>query len=260
MSGARLELDYDDSVARVIIDAPKANILDREMVTSLDEIVSGLAKRSGLRAIVISAEGPHFSYGASIQEHLPDQIAAALGRLSNLLRTLAAAPAPTIAAVRGQCLGGGLELVLACDLILAEEEAHFGIPEIRLGVFPPAASALLPVRIGLARATEMILTGRSFTAIEGHEVGLVAKLAQPGQLEVELESWLESDFVSRSPAALKFAVRALRHRITRALHDELPEYDRMYLDEMMPLGEAEEGIRAFLDKRPAAWSTKGAAV
>lgn len=257
---ARLRFEHDDAVARVTLGAPKANILDREMVTSLDEIFRKLETRSDLKAIVISADGPHFSYGASIQEHLPDQIGEALGRLSNLLRRIAAAPAPTIAAVRGQCLGGAMELVLACDLILAEETAHFGVPEIKLGVFPPAASALLPVRIGLARATEIVLTGRTWTARESHSKELVARLAPDGRLEEELTSWLETDFVPRSPAALRLGARVIRDDVVRALHEKLPEYDRIYLEEMMPLGEAEEGIRAFLEKRPPVWSKREATV
>ncbi|MDX1584639.1 MAG: enoyl-CoA hydratase/isomerase family protein, partial [Thermoanaerobaculia bacterium] len=246
----------DGVVARVVLAAPKANILDREMVTALEGIFTELSSRSDLRAIVIEAEGPHFSYGASIQEHLPDQIGAALERLSNLLRKIAAAPAPTIAAVRGQCLGGGLELVLACDLIVAEENAHFGVPEIKLGVFPPAASALLPVRLGLARATEIVLTGRTWAAKESHSKELVARLAPDGSLGEELSSWIETEFVPRSPVALRFAVRAIRERVVQALEEVLPRLDRMYIEEMMPLGDAEEGIRAFLEKRPAAWSKK----
>lgn len=260
MSKARLEFDHGGRVARVHLAAPKANILDCEMVPELDEIFTDLSARTDLRAIVIGGDGPHFSYGASIQEHMPDQIGAALGRLSNLLRKVASAPAPTIAAVRGQCLGGGMELVLACDLILAEETAHFGIPEIKLGVFPPAASALLPVRMGLARATEIVLTGRIWTAGESHSKELVARLAPDGGLEDELQSWLESDFVHHSPVALRFAVKAIRERVVKALHEDLPRYDQMYLEEMMPLGDAEEGIRAFLEKRLPQWSNREAAV
>jgi len=148
MTKTRLELRRDGCVAHVFLAAPKANVLDATMISELDTIFESLERRRDLCAIVLEADGPNFSFGASVAEHLPEQIEPALARLGALLRRVTAAPAPVIAAVRGQCLGGGLELVLACDLIVAEENAQLGVPEIRLGVFPPAASALLPARVG----------------------------------------------------------------------------------------------------------------
>jgi cyclohexa-1,5-dienecarbonyl-CoA hydratase len=158
---ASLDLVCDGRVARLTLRAPKANILDAVMIANLEDAVSGLEQRRDLHAIVIAADGPHFSFGASVEEHLPEKIAATLASLHGLLRRLIDLPAPTIAAIRGQCLGGGFELALACDLLIAEESAHFGCPEIKLGVFPPAASALLPARIGTARSNGLMLTGDS---------------------------------------------------------------------------------------------------
>ena len=157
---ARLELEHGGRVARVRLAPPKANILDRAMIAELDRICASLAGRRGLVAIVVGGDGPNFSFGASVEEHLPGEIAAVLGELHALLARFLELPAPTIAAMRGSCLGGGLELALVCDLILAEEGAGLGQPEIQLGVFPPAASALLPARIGAGPAAELILTGR----------------------------------------------------------------------------------------------------
>src|SRR5271167_28092 len=162
MSGsnkARLEFEHDGQIARIVLDSPKANIIDQAMMAGLESAFNDLATRRDLKAIVLAGEGPNFSFGASVQEHLPEQISGTLARLHALLRRIAEAPAPTIAAVRGQCLGGGLELTLACDLILAEETAQLGCPEIQLGVFPPAASALLPARIGAGPAASLVLTG-----------------------------------------------------------------------------------------------------
>ncbi|MEE9561941.1 MAG: enoyl-CoA hydratase/isomerase family protein, partial [Thermoanaerobaculia bacterium] len=118
---AKLELTDEGKVARVFLADPRPNILDLAMMQDLTEILDGLADRRDLVAVVLGAEGPNFSFGASVPEHLPDQIGRALTGLHGLIGRLLELPAPTIAAVRGQCLGGGLELVLACDLILAEE-------------------------------------------------------------------------------------------------------------------------------------------
>lgn len=256
---ARLEFDYDGRVARVTLAAPKANILDRAMITALAAAFEELGPRRDLAAIVLSAEGPNFSFGASVEEHLPGQIGEALSALHALLRRLVELPAPIIAAVRGQCLGGGFELVLACDLILAEETAQLGSPEIKLAVFPPAAAALLPVRIGASRASEMVLTGASWTGMMAADFGLAARTAPEGELESQLARWLESDFLPRSPAALRHATRAIRRPIHQALTEDLPEMERLYLDELMREPDATEGIRAFLEKRQPRWSQKGEA-
>ena len=179
----KLEFDHDGQVARVVLAAPKANIVDQTMMAELESAFDRLAARRDLKAIVLTGEGPNFSFGASVQEHLPEQISGTLTRLHALLRQIAEAPAPTIAAVRGQCLGGGFELALVCDLILAEETAQLGCPEIQLGVFPPAASALLPVRIGAGPAAGLVLTGSTLTGTAAAAVGLVNRCAAPGQLE-----------------------------------------------------------------------------
>lgn len=256
MSKARLEFQHDHRVARVVLSAPKANILDETMINELDEIFATLEPRHNLSAIVISGDGPHFSFGASVEEHLPDRIEGALARLSALLRRVASAPAPTIAAVRGQCLGGGFELALACDVIVAEENALLGAPEIRLGVFPPAASALLPLRIGLSRAASMILTGRSCSGVQALQSGLVAHLATEGQLESSLALYLDEYFLHHSLTALRYATRAVRRLVVTALNEDLPELDRIYLHELMREPDAAEGIRAFIERREPQWRRK----
>jgi cyclohexa-1,5-dienecarbonyl-CoA hydratase len=251
---ARLEFSHDDRVARLVLAAPKANVLDRRMMGDLEEACATLANRRDLHAIVLTGEGPSFSFGASVEEHLPGQIGPTLDALDRLLSALLALPAPTLAAVRGHCLGGGFELALACDLILAEETAHLGCPEIKLAVFPPAATALLPARIGAAPAAELLLTGRSWTGVEAAHHGLVTRVAGEGALDDELDAWLEVAFLPLSPAALRHAVAAARRPLRRALDEDLPEHERRYCEELMSEPDALEGLQAFLEKRPPRWS------
>ena len=243
----------DGRVARVIISSPPGNIVDREMLDALRAIVDELIERDDLVAIVLSAEGEDFSFGASIQEHLPDQIGSALESLHRVIRQFVELPAPTIAAVRGRCLGGGLELVLGCDLILAETSAVFACPEIKLGVFPPAASALLPGRIGAGPAAELLLTGATWTGEEAAARGLVARTALPGSLDSALSDWIEAEFLPRSPIGLRYAVQAARRTRVRALKEDLPALEKLYLEGLMLEPDATEGIEAFLEKRPAVW-------
>lgn len=249
----RLQLTNGGSVARLILSAPKGNILDRKMMVDLIETLAGLKWDGKLKMVLIGGEGPHFSFGASVEEHLPDQIARTLVQLRELLRTVAQLPAPALAMVRGQCLGGGLELALACDLIIAEENAQLGLPEIKLGVFPPAGAALLPVRIGASRAASMVLTGASWTAAEAYAAGLVHRIAPAGQLESAVENWLAADFLPRSASALRFAAQAARRLVLRALNHELPSLEELYLNGLMQQPEALEGLQAFLEKRQPRW-------
>ncbi len=251
---ARLELSCNGQVATLVLAAPKANILDREMMRDLDWTLKGLRPGANPKMIIITGEGPSFSYGASVREHLPDEIELTLKQLRELLIALAHAPAPTIAAVRGHCLGGGFELALVCDLILAEETAQFGCPEIKLGVFPPAASALLPVRVGSGWANKIVLTGDTYSGKDLFAAGVVSRLTAGGELEGELERWLASDFLPRSAAALRHGATAARLPVLRALEQDLPLLERIYLDKLMREPDAVEGIRAFLEKREPQWS------
>jgi cyclohexa-1,5-dienecarbonyl-CoA hydratase len=250
---ARLDFTHQGRVARLTLAAPKANIIDVAMIGELDAACGVLAAHRGLVAIAVMADGPNFSFGASVEDHRPAQIERALAAFHGLLRRVAALPAPTIAAVRGLCLGGGWELVLACDLVVAEDDAQFGLPEITLGVFPPAASVLLPARAGAARASALVLTGASITGREAGAMGLAAQVVPTGNLETALDAWLESAFVPRSPAALRFAAVAARADIRRALHEPLQDVERLYLDQLMKEPDAAEGIQAFLEKRPPRW-------
>jgi cyclohexa-1,5-dienecarbonyl-CoA hydratase len=250
----RLEFTHDDHVARITLAAPKANILDRAMIAELDTAFADAAGHP-VCAIVLTAEGPHFSFGASVEEHLPGTIRDTLAALHGLLRAIAHAPAPVIAAVRGQCLGGGFELVLACDLVIAEQTAQFACPEIKLGVFAPAASALLPVKAGRALASRLLLAADSVSGAEAAAQGWVARAVAPGELDAALDRWLETEFLPRSPSSLGYACRAARLRVTEALEHELPMLEHLYLNELMSTPDAVEGIRAFLDKRAPKWSS-----
>jgi cyclohexa-1,5-dienecarbonyl-CoA hydratase len=255
----KLELTHAGQSARVTLAAPKANILDQCMMHELIATLDKLAAQRDLKAIILAGEGANFSYGASVQEHLPEQITNTLLELRRLLLKMGAAHAPLIAAVRGQCLGGALELALACDLIVAEESARFGLPEIKLAVFPPAGAVLLPLRIGCGRAAEMVLTGETWSAAQALASGLINRVFPDGELEVHLDSWLASTFLPRSAAALRLAAEVGRRPWLRILQRELPVLESLYLDDLMEKGEAVEGLRAFLEKRQPSWQKEESA-
>lgn len=254
-SRIRLEFDEEKCVARITLNAPKANIVDRAMIAELTHAFDECAQRD-LCAVVLSAEGEHFSFGASVKEHLPEQITETLFGLHKLIAKMVSTPAPVIATVKGQCLGGGFELVLACDLVLCDETAVFACPEIKLGVFAPAASALLPARIGASRAATMLLTGDSFTAQQGVHLGFVTAFAPAGGLQDLLDTYLDTHFIPRSAVGLRYAALAVRGSVQHAIDYELTRTEGMYLEELMAERDAVEGIHAFLEKRPPKWTKK----
>ena len=235
---------------------PKGNIVTAEMVAALAQALEGLADSPHLKLVTIEGAGGDFSFGASIPEHVPGEIDRVLPQMHELIYGLLDFPAPTAAVVRGRCLGGGFELALACDFIFAERSAVFGLPEIALGVFPPAASALLPARVGAAAATSAILTGATRTADEWRTLGLVERVSEPGSVAADVDRWFDEHLRPRSAAALRHATAAARLSLRHPVGGVLPELERLYLRDLMGTADAAEGIAAFLAKRPARWTDR----
>lgn len=233
---------------------PTGNIVTADMVRSLRSALEGLAENPHLKLITLEGAGNDFSFGASIPEHAPEHIGTVLPDMHGLIYDLLDAPVPTAALVRGRCFGGGFELALACDFIVAEANASFALPEIALGVFAPAASILLPARVGLAQAGPSLLTGAVVTAGEWHTRGLVQQLAAPGGLGAAVDEWFTRTMAPRSAAALRHGVAAMRMPLQIHVRAALPEIERLYLNDLMRTHDAVEGIAAFMAKRPPAWT------
>jgi len=224
------------------------------MIAALHGALMAYRTQTTLRGVLLDAEGPHFSFGASVEEHLPGSCAAMLHELHALILQLVASPVPVLVAVRGQCLGGGLEVAAACHLIFAAPGATLGQPEIKLAVFAPAASCLLPERIGPSRAEDLLFSGRSIGAEEAHRIGLVDALADdPSQAAL---AYFEEHLAPRSASSLRFAVRAARFDFVERVRRKLAEVERLYLEELMATHDAVEGLTAFIAKRPAVWEDR----
>jgi cyclohexa-1,5-dienecarbonyl-CoA hydratase len=238
----------EGQVLSLTLDAPKANILDTKMVLELIAAVEEAAADDGLKAIVIEGAGKHFSFGASVEEHAAEKVGEMLPTFHALFRALSRAAIPTVAVVRGQCLGGGMELASYCSWIFAGEGAAFGQPEIKLAVFPPVASVILPWRLGGGRALDLCVSGRSITAQHARDIGLVHSVsADPGETA---RAFIAEHVLSKSATALRFAERAARHGLSLALDSHLRAIEALYLDELMKTPDANEGIAAFIERRP----------
>jgi cyclohexa-1,5-dienecarbonyl-CoA hydratase len=244
-------LERDGALLRLRLARPKANVVDAAMIAALDSALREHRGRHALRGALLDAEGPHFSFGASVEEHLAERCGAMLASLHALLLAMLEFPAPILVAVRGQCLGGGLEVALAGTQIFAAPEAQLGQPEMKLGVFAPAASCLLPYRIGRGAAEDLLLSGRSISGTEARAIGLVDAVADAP--EAAALAYFDTHLAPKSAAALACAIPAVRAPLVEAVRQRLDELVRLYVDTLMKTRDANEGIAAFLAKRQPMW-------
>jgi len=241
-----------DAFWRVTMGGSKGNILDTTLMDALVDVFERAKRTPALKAVVLEGAGSHFSFGASVEEHLPGQVASMLTRFGSLMYAVLESGVVVLGAVRGQCLGGGLELVSLSHRIFATAEARFGQPEIVLGVFPPAASVLLPDRIGRAHAEDLCLSGRTIFAEEARAIGLVNEIVEGDPAEAALE-WARAHLGPKSATSLRLAVRAVRLGLEDRLRSDLPKLERLYLGTLMQTADAVEGLEAFLAKRKPEW-------
>jgi len=251
-SFVNVEMLDGGAIWHVTFGGSKGNILDSAMVAELTAVFHEAAAARDLKAIVLEGKGHHFSFGASVLEHLPGHEARMLRGFHDMFRALFGASVVTIAAVRGACLGGGLELAAACHRVYATAEAQLGQPEVVLGVFAPVASLLLSERIGRAHAEDLLLSGRTIDGASALKVGLVDGVGND-PLAHALE-YAREMLLDHSASSLRYAVRASRHGLTERFRAEIRELERMYLDELMKTADAVEGLKAFLEKRKPAWT------
>jgi len=243
--------ERDGRLLRLRLDRPKANIIDAGMIAMLDAAFSDVANNPDIHAVLLDHQGPHFSFGASVEEHLPEHCADMLSALHSLIKKILTCPAPVLVAANGQCLGGGLEVALACNLMFVAPDASLGQPEIKLAVFAPAASCLLPRLVGQQAAEDMLLSGRSISGEEAARLGL-ARVAVADPQAAALD-YFDKYLAALSASSLRFAVAAARQRFAAEVSADLDRVEKLYLDGLMNSDDAREGLLAFVEKRMPEW-------
>ncbi len=254
MKKIKLEYAYDETVARIILDDGKGNVLDSIMMHELLDVLDVLKGKPNIKLITFEGAGKHFSFGASVEEHTKERAATMLKTFHKIFYRIIEMGIPTLAKIWGQCLGGGMELALVCNILYADRSAKLGQPEIVLGVFPPPASIILPLKVGNAKAEELLITGRSISASEACALGLINEVFDDKEgLDIALDLWIEKYIVPKSASSLKYAVKAARTNFNTRIGDELPKVEEMYLRQLMNTKDANEGIAAFIEKRKPVW-------
>lgn len=242
----------DDGVRTLTLDRPPVNALGRDLVDDLGKAISHLREDGDARCLVVRSAGKHFSGGADLKERQGMSVGDVrrfVPVLAATFRGLAELPFPTLAAVRGAAVGGGLELALACDLRILAEDATMGLRETALAILPGAGGTQrLPRLIGVGRAKRWIFTARAHSAAEALEDGVADRVVPAAELDHEAERWAKA-IASHGPIALRLAKKAIDGGADLPLPEALRLEWECY-QETLETEDREEGLRAFAEKRP----------
>jgi cyclohexa-1,5-dienecarbonyl-CoA hydratase len=245
---------HNNEIARVVFDNGKGNVLDHVVMEELQLVLEKFRTKTELKLITFEGSGKHFSFGASVDEHRKEAAPEMLRSFHKLFYTLKELSIPTLAKISGQCLGGGMELAIMCNFLFADKTAVLCQPEIILGVFPPPASIIISEKIGLARAEEMIITGKSVNAEEALRYGLLNGVSEnKGSLDADVEAFIFNQILPKSASSLRYAVMSSRIKFNETLEKYLPVLEQLYTGRLMNTNDANEGISSFLEKRPPVW-------
>ncbi len=255
MTESAVRVSVEGGVRQIVMDSPPLNVLNIPMMEELRAAFLAAADDTDTRVVLLTGQGKAFCAGVDVADHTEERVDSMIHAFHGALEALLAIPAPVVMAVNGHALGGGCELVICADIAIAHERAKLGQPEIKLGVFPPAAVALLPQLVGKQRALDITLSGRVFSAAEAAEMGLVMKVVPADEFQDEVDRYV-SELAGLSAPVLRLTKRVLLGGLDASPKQALEVAEQVYLSELMELEDAHEGLLAFMEKREPVW--KGA--
>jgi cyclohexa-1,5-dienecarbonyl-CoA hydratase len=248
-----LDLNADGGIAIITMNRPPLNVMNITMMAEFNELLETVVSGDDVAAIVVQGEGKAFSAGVDVSDHTADKVGEMIRVFHGIFRKLAATDALTIAAVNGSALGGGCELACFCDIVLASDRAKFGQPEVQVGVLPPVAACVFPPQIGIKKAIELNVVGSVITSTEAKEIGLVNQVYPAEKFGERVEEYLNG-IRKLSRPVVRMAKRATALLVREQILAHLERTERLYLDELMQLSDAHEGLSAFLEKRAPNWT------
>jgi cyclohexa-1,5-dienecarbonyl-CoA hydratase len=257
MNFEHIRFDVSGGVARLTLSKPPLNVLNIAMMREINAALEELDDDPSVKVLVFeAAEGSKaFSAGVDVSEHTADMVEEMIEVFHRIFRLLDRLEMPTVAVVGGAALGGGCELVLFCDMVIASERASFGQPEIQVGVLPPIAVVALPGIIGPKKALEMVLIGDRIRAAEALQLGLVNKVVPPEEMRAAADEFV-GKLAKLSGAVLRLTKRAVRLGSVGSFTDGLAAVEELYLGPLMSTEDANEGLAAFMEKRPPVWKDR----
>jgi len=254
MTFQHITFEKQDGVAQLTLNEPPFNVLNIAMMREINTALEGLDGDSTVKVLVLqAAEGSKaFSAGVDVSEHSADMVGEMIEVFHRIFRLLDGLEVPTVAVVERAALGGGCELALFCDMVIASEKASFGQPEIQVGVFPPIACVALPGIVGPKKALEMVLVGDRIRAAEAQALGLVNKVVAPEELRAAADEFV-GKLAALSGSILRLTKRAVRVGSAGPFDEGLAAVEELYLGPMMDTEDAHEGLAAFMEKRAPVW-------
>ncbi|MBF8293855.1 MAG: Enoyl-CoA hydratase [Bacteroidetes bacterium] len=247
-------IDAGNTVS-LVLNRPPLNVMNISMMQEMNAAFSALLRHPNAKVLLIKAEGKAFSAGVDVADHTADKVNEMISEFHRIFHLLHEFKIPTIAVVDGAALGGGCELAIYCDMVAASERAKFGQPEIKVGVFPPVATAIFPGLVNRNRALELLLSGETISATEAERIGLINRVFPVEGFEAQVDAFV-SRFISQSKTTLEFTKRAVDASLYRARMEALKRAEEIYLNEMMKTEDAHEGLKAFMEKRQPVWKNK----
>jgi len=250
-----INIIQDDLQCEIVLNRPPLNILNIEMMKELNSVFKSVKKNENLRLLSISAEGKVFSAGADVAEHTEEKVEEMMDEFLRMFELLNEIKCPTLAVVKGSALGGGCELALFCDMVVASEKAKFGQPEIMVGVYPPVSVVIFPYLIGRNRSIELLIQGKSVKADEADRIGLINKAVPEDQFDEYVQDF-KDQILDKSPVVLGITKKIIDKALYLKVEEGLEKAKKVYLEKLMKTKDANEGLEAFLEKRKPEWSGK----
>ncbi|MFN8007586.1 MAG: enoyl-CoA hydratase/isomerase family protein [Terriglobia bacterium] len=247
--------EKQENIARITLNRPPLNSLNIEMMTEIGDALDTLYSEDHIKTVVIASSCKVFSAGFDMADHAPKKVFQLLEAFHRIFLTLGEIGKPTIAAVNGPALGSGCELAVFCDLVVASENAKFGQPELKLGLFPAVATVLFPYLVGKKKATELILTADAIEAKEALSLGLVNKVVPIDKLQ-ETVNDLASRISNNSAAVVQIMKKAMLSGEGLNFSTALKTLEDIYLNQLMALEDPNEGMRALQEHRAPIWKDK----
>jgi cyclohexa-1,5-dienecarbonyl-CoA hydratase len=257
MGFQHIRFEKRDGAARLVLDKPPLNVLNIAMMREINTALESLSEDATVKVLVFeAADGSKaFSAGVDVSEHTAEMVEEMIEVFHRIFRLLDALEVPTVAVVGGAALGGGCELALFCDMIVASEKASFGQPEIQVGVLAPVAAVALSRIIGPKKTMELLLTGDRIRAAEAERLGLVNKVVPPDELGAAADE-LVGKLSRLSAAVLRLTKRAVQVGSVGRFDKGLKAVEDLYLGPLMDTEDAHEGLAAFMEKRTPVWKDK----
>lgn len=241
-----------DGIGRITFNKPPINILDIAMMKEINRALEELQHRN-LKALVIAAKGKAFSAGVDVSEHTRDKVEKMIHVFHEIFSHFQGMECPTVALVNGAALGGGCEVAIFCDIVIASEKAKFGQPEIKVGVFAPVAAAIMPRLVPGRKALELLLTGENVNAEEAKQLGIVNHVLPVDNFDEEADKWIQENLANKSAAVLRLTKMAFTKGFRLNYPDSILAIEDIYLNQLMKTKDANEGLNAFLEKREPVW-------